>query len=118
MKNTLPGLLVALAWIAGVHPALAQLALGIAPVGNQSVLFWPSNATSYVLQDTTNLVSTNWVWANDAPPARFFRLIQIPTVTADGMALIPAGGFTMGNSIGDTDITNAATVNANLSPFY
>ncbi len=134
MKTTLPGLLVALAWIAGVHPALAQLTLGIAPAGNQSVLFWPSNATSYVLQDTTNLVSTNWVWANDAvpaaygsytavtitntPPARFFRLIQIPTVTADGMALIPAGGFTMGNSIGDADITNAATVNANLSPFY
>ena len=37
-----------------------------------------------------------------------------------GMVLIPAGSFTMGNSIGDTDsyITDAAPVTANVSAFY
>jgi formylglycine-generating enzyme required for sulfatase activity len=36
-----------------------------------------------------------------------------------GMVLIPAGAFTMGNSIAaDTDITDAATVTATVSAFY
>jgi formylglycine-generating enzyme required for sulfatase activity len=35
-----------------------------------------------------------------------------------GMVLIPGGSFTMGNSIGDADITDAATVTANVSAFY
>ena len=35
-----------------------------------------------------------------------------------GMALIPAGSFTMGNSIGDADITDAATVTVTVSAFY
>ena len=38
--------------------------------------------------------------------------------TPPGMALIPAGSFTMGNSIGDLDITDAATVTATVSAFY
>jgi formylglycine-generating enzyme required for sulfatase activity len=50
--------------------------------------------------------------------ARFFRLMQVPTTTADGMALIPAGVFTMGNSIGDSDITNANPTNVYVSAFY
>jgi formylglycine-generating enzyme len=36
-----------------------------------------------------------------------------------GMVLIPAGAFTMGNSIAaDTDITNAAPISTNVSAFY
>jgi formylglycine-generating enzyme required for sulfatase activity len=35
-----------------------------------------------------------------------------------GMALIPAGSFTMGNSVGDPDITDAGVVTANVSAFY
>ncbi len=51
----------------------------------------------------------------DAP----FLLAQPTTnITTDGMAFIPAGAFTMGNSIGDSDITNATTVSVNLSAFY
>ena len=38
--------------------------------------------------------------------------------TPPGMALIPAGSFTMGNSIGDSDITDAGTVTATVSAFY
>src|SRR2546423_4798195 len=87
--------------------AFAQPTLGVTLVGKQAVLFWTASATNYVLQGTTNIASTNWVWAKDAVPAtygsqtavtvtntaraRFFRLIQIPTTTLDGMVLIPAG---------------------------
>jgi len=59
--------------------------LHIAPFGNQSVLFWPSSATNYILQSTTNMSSPNWITASDAvpviavtvtnqSPTRFFRL--------------------------------------------
>lgn len=49
-------------------------------------------------------------------------LTNIPAsavVTAPpGMALIPAGSFTMGNSIGDSDITDANPTNVTVSAFY
>jgi formylglycine-generating enzyme required for sulfatase activity len=84
------------------------------------------------LQSSTNLASTNWVFASDAVPAiyssqtavtvanplaaRFFRLILVPTTTADGMAFIPAGAFTMGDTLdGESD---AIPTNVNLSAFY
>ena len=35
-----------------------------------------------------------------------------------GMALIPAGTFTMGNSIGDADITDATPIKTTVSAFY
>ena len=35
-----------------------------------------------------------------------------------GMVLIPGGSFTMGNSVGDADITDAVPVTANVSAFY
>ena len=38
--------------------------------------------------------------------------------TPTGMVLIPSGSFTMGNSIGDADIPDAAPVTANVSAFY
>jgi formylglycine-generating enzyme required for sulfatase activity len=38
--------------------------------------------------------------------------------TPQGMALIPAGLFTMGNSIGDGDITDANPTNITVSAFY
>ena len=38
--------------------------------------------------------------------------------TPAGMALIPGGTFMMGNTIGDTDITNAVPVSTTVSPFY
>jgi formylglycine-generating enzyme required for sulfatase activity len=132
MRTKLLASFIVLALIGGVHPALAQPALGIAPAGNQVLLFWPSNATSYVLQSSTNLASTNWVFATDAAPttyashtavtvthtsaARFFRLISVPTITPDGMALIPAGSFTIGDTLdGESD---ALPTNVYVSAFY
>lgn len=111
MKNKLNSLFIGLVLLAGVHPSPAQPTLCIAPAGNQALLSWPVTTTNYLLQGTTNLISPNWVWANDAVPAivggqtaltvtvpstaRFFRLFQIPTTT-DSMVLIPAGSFSMG----------------------
>ena len=41
-----------------------------------------------------------------------------PTNALAGMVLIPAGWFTMGNSIGDSDITDATPTNTYVSAFY
>jgi formylglycine-generating enzyme required for sulfatase activity len=132
MKTKLYSLFIVLALIAVVHPILAQPTLGIAPAGNQTVLFWPTTFTNYVLQSTTNLASPNWglvtdavpvtvknavtITVSNALPARFFRLYN--TNPPAGMALIPAGAFTMGNSIGDSDITDANPISVTVSAFY
>src|ERR1035437_8090607 len=131
MKTKLYSLFIVLALLAGVHPALAQLTnLGIAPAGNQTVLFWPTTFTNYVLQSTTNLASPNWVLVTDAvpvtvsnnvtitvtntSPARFFRLYN--TNSPAGMALIPAGAFTMGDNLdGESDAT---PISVTVSAFY
>src|ERR1035438_2989375 len=94
MKTKLHCLFIGLALFAVVHPVLGRPALGIVPTNNQALLYWPATATDYVLQSSTNLASTNWVFATDAVPAtygsqtavtvantlaaRFFRLILVP----------------------------------------
>jgi formylglycine-generating enzyme required for sulfatase activity len=133
MKTKLHHLFIALALLAGAQPALAQPALGIVPTNNQVILFWPSSThgTNGVLQNATNLVSPNWLSATDAfqvnygsqiavavtnvSSARFFRLSLVPP-TADGMAFIPAGSFTIGDTLdGEND---AIPTNVYLSAFY
>jgi sulfatase modifying factor 1 len=129
MKTKLHSLFIGLAMLAGVDSTLAQVTnLGIAAVGQQSLLYWPtSSATSYVLQTTTNLATPNWVTATNAvtvnavtvtnsAPSGYFRLLQSTNPT--GMVLIPAGSFLMGNSIGDADITDANPTNVSVSAFY
>ncbi len=131
MKTKLYSLFIVLALIAVVHPILAQPTLGIAPAGNQTVLFWPTTFTNYVLQSTTNLASPNWglvtdavpvtvknavtITVSNALPARFFRLYN--TNPPAGLALIPAGAFTMGDNLdGENDAT--PTVSVTVSAFY
>jgi hypothetical protein len=59
--------------------------LNVVSSGSQTALYWPASATNYLLQTTTNLVSTNWVTVTNATPiigvtvtnnlpAAFFRL--------------------------------------------
>jgi formylglycine-generating enzyme required for sulfatase activity len=127
MKAKLCRLFILLLLIAGIHPAPAQLTnLGIAPAGNQSVLFWPATPADYVLQSSTNLTSTNWVNVSgavpisaaavtNASPAIFFRL-YLNTNPPAGMAFIPGGVFTMGDTLdGESD---AVPTNVNVSAFY
>ena len=119
MKTKLCYCFTALALLVGVHSALGQVTnLGIAPAGGQFIIYWPVSTTNYVLQTVTNLASTNWVTARtafavntaevtNAAPAGFFRLMA--TTTPAGMALIPAGWFTMGDALdgeGDAMPTN------------
>lgn len=110
----------------------SQPTLNILPSENQFILFWPATATNYVLQCSADLTMTNWTLASDAVPttygtdtavivsntasARYFRLSQISTTTPDGMMLIPAGTFTMGDTL--DGMTDAVPVTVNLSAFY
>jgi formylglycine-generating enzyme required for sulfatase activity len=133
MKTRLTSVFIGLALLAGVHSVVAQPALGIVPTNNQVILFWPiiGGGTNGVLQSATNLVSPNWLSATDGFPvnygsqiaisvtnvssARFFRLSLVPP-TADGMALIPAGRFTIGDTLdGEFD---AIPTNIYVSAFY
>jgi formylglycine-generating enzyme required for sulfatase activity len=133
MKTKLQCFFIGLTLLAGVHPMPAQPALGIVPTNNQVILHWPitTDGTNDVLQSATNLVSPNWLSATDAFPvnygsqiaisvsnvssARFFRLSLVPP-TADGMAFIPAGSFTIGDTLdGETD---AVPTNVYVSAFY
>ena len=122
---TIRWLVAALALLAVVPATVAQPTLGIAPAGQQSVLYWPTTPTNYILQSSISLVTPNWVTANDAVPvtaatvsntlpARFFRLIY--TNPPVGMALIPAGSFTMGDSL-DSE-SDAVPTNIFVSGFY
>ena len=113
MKTKLWSLCISLDLFAGVHPALAQLTnLGIAPAGNQTVLFWPATATNYVLQSATNLTSPNWVAVSNAvtvtavavtntSPAMFFRLFNTNFPTS-GLVLFAKFSEGSGNTVADS----------------
>ena len=66
--------------------------------------------------------NTNFVTYTNNSLTRFFRLCLNTNTTSissfPGMAPIPAGTFTMGNSIGDSDITDAVPVSVTVSLFY
>src|ERR1035438_5623484 len=114
MRTKLHASIMGLAMWAGLYCAQAQVTNpAVAPAGQQSIIYWPNAPTNYVLQTITNLTSTNWVAARtaytvnmaavtNAASAGYFRL-QPVTVPA-GMALIPAGWFTMGDTLdGETN---------------
>ena len=104
----------------------ASVQLTIIRSGTNVILAWPTNAAGFNLQSTTNLVLPA-VWTNVAPGQvvvngqntvtnpissiqKFYRLIS------SGMALIPAGEFTMGDTLdGESD---AIPTNVYVSAFY
>jgi formylglycine-generating enzyme len=125
-------LFVMLSLVASVHAGPAPI-LRIAPAGGQSVLIWPTNAANYSLQSTTNLASHNWLPLSNAVPTTvntnftvtitnssktlFFRLYQdtnTPSGTA-GMVLIPAGTFTIGDTL--DGLSDALPTNVTVSAF-
>jgi formylglycine-generating enzyme required for sulfatase activity len=131
--------LAAAVYAGGIYTAQATIqttggpALGIVTTNNQVLLFWSTNSggVNGALQSTTNLAPPNWVWTTDvmaanyaaffavatsnSPPARFFRLTLVPPAT-DGMAFIPAGSFTMGDTL-DAE-SDAIPTNIYVSAFY
>ena len=131
MKTKLPYYLsVTLVSLAEVSPGLAQTTnLGIARLGKQVVLVWPAKATNYVLQSTTNLLPAAWSTVANVPVVvngqytetnatsgtqQFYLLSQF--TIPPGMALIPAGSFTMGDSLdGENDAT---PTNVTVSAFF
>jgi formylglycine-generating enzyme len=136
MKFRLYSLLILLMLIASVHAAPPQPTLRITLAGGKSVLYWPTNSGNYSLQSATNLASHSWLaFSNPAPvivssnltvtitntaKTMFFRLAMDTNVLPNtvGMILIPAGVFTIGNSIGDSDINDATPTNVTVSAFY
>ena len=127
-------LLAALALLAGVCPAPAQPRLNVSLSNKQSVLSWPISFTNYTLQTATNATATNWVTVSNPAPITsgsnftvtvtnnasrsFFRLLSTNATTAiSGMVLIPAGDFTIGDTLdGEFDAIPTATVY--VSGFY
>jgi sulfatase modifying factor 1 len=133
MKTKLHSLFIGLVLLAGMHSVLAQTELRIVATNNQFVLYWPINVggTNGVLQSATNLVSPKWISATNAFPVNygpqiavsvtnaaslsFFHLSLVPP-TADGMAFIPTGSFTIGDTLdGETDAVPATVY---VSAYY
>jgi formylglycine-generating enzyme len=135
---TLIKLLVVLALLATVHQAAAQgarffritgpAATKITAFLNNGSLVW-SNAltgTNFTIQTTTSLPGkTNWVDYVQLPVTNVINTNQIISFNAPiGMAFIPAGQFTMGDTFNDTEpvtgtvATNASPTNIYVSSFY
>jgi sulfatase modifying factor 1 len=117
--------------LAGVHQASAQAAQFFrisGPAATKIIAFrtdgslvW-SNAlagTNYTVQTATSLAGGNhWVDYVTIPVTSKINTNQIIAVNpVAGMAFMPAGEFTMGNSIGDSDITDANSTNVYVSAF-
>ena len=132
MKSPLSALLLALAFFAVVDRATAQAArffrisgptaATITPFQPDGTLVW-GNAqagATYIVQTATSLPGgTNWVDYIQLPVSQAVNTNFIFSFNPPfGMALIPAGSFTMGNSIGDGDITDANPTNVMVSAFY
>lgn len=123
----------ALVLIVAAQPTLAQPALSIALTNDQAILFWPATTTgtNAVLQSTFTLDSPDWVPTTDTFPVdngsqitvsvtnslsgRFFRLLLVPPTT-DGMTLVPAGSFVIGDTL--DGLTDAVPTNVYVSAFY
>jgi formylglycine-generating enzyme required for sulfatase activity len=130
MKTKLHSLFIVLALVAGIHQAVAQEAHFFRITGpaattvkvfhSDGTLVW-SNAlagTNYTIQTATSLSGeSNWVDYVQIPVTNGVNTNRLfdpnpPT----GMSLIPAGVFTLGDTLdGETD---AVPVNVTVSAFY
>jgi formylglycine-generating enzyme required for sulfatase activity len=129
---TLIKVIVALALLVSVHQAAAQetrffrisgpAATTIIAFRADGSLVWSDAlaGTNYTVQTLTALPGgTNWVDYVQLPVASSVNTNLVFSFNPPaGMTLIPAGVFTMGNSIGDSDITDANPTNIYVSGFY
>ncbi|HEV2318763.1 MAG TPA: SUMF1/EgtB/PvdO family nonheme iron enzyme [Verrucomicrobiae bacterium] len=137
IKSALAKLLIPLALAGGIRTALpAPIIVSLSPTGvlictnlqpasvdtveSSASFIGPSgnqwSALSQWVADSNGRVQATVPVTN---PLAFFRVVELPppTFTADGMALVPAGSFTMGDSSGD-GIPDAIPTNVALSAFY
>jgi formylglycine-generating enzyme required for sulfatase activity len=139
VKIKLHSLFIALVLLAGVHQAAAQTAQFFRVVGPAAVtilafradgtLVW-SNAlsgTNYTVQTVSSLPGgTNWVDYVQLPVTNSINTNLIFAFNPPaGMALVPAGSFTIGNYLlisnsitSDPDVTDANPTNVYVSSFY
>src|ERR1035437_5128494 len=129
MKTKLHFLFIGLALLAGVHQAAAQLPV-ISSFSQNGVLVCSNLSPGSVasVQWASSLAGpwqTNWAGLNavtadsngtiSVSVLMFYRVLGVPT-TPSGMALIPAGAFTMGDTLdGESD---AIPTNVTVSAFY
>lgn len=59
-------------------PPVTPPTLGIAPAGNQAVLFWPATNGNFLLQSATNMNGTNWTTVSNSVPILGFRVTNAP----------------------------------------
>ncbi len=143
MKTKIPSRFIGLALLAGVCRAAAQLPVitsfsrnGVLVCSNLNpgstcTVQWASSLTGswsnlYTLTVAANqsVVASVPIKSVVASVPMFYRVLGLATTNAAttnapaGMALIPAGTFTMGNTIGDSDIADATPTNIYVSAFY
>ena len=132
MRTKLRTAFIVLAWIAGLHQATAQsarffrisgpAATAITAFRQDGTLVW-SNAlagTNYTIQTLSSLPGgTNWVSyvqipATNSSSTNLIVAFNLPA----GMAFIPAGTFTIGDSLDGNIYGDAALINVSVSAFY
>ena len=139
MKCTINGGLFALAWGACVAAQAGTLSItNISMVGGKPQLLIQSDiGITNQIQAKTNLSQTSWAVLTNllvvqspylfldvttgSASSRFYRVLGLTNTIGpptSGMVLIPAGSFTMGNSIGDSDIVDANPTNVFVSAFF
>jgi formylglycine-generating enzyme required for sulfatase activity len=121
---------IMLALLAGVRQAVGQGSQffrisGPAPTtilsfNPDGTLLW-SNAQPNGTYTIQSLSSLTGVWVNYLQLQARNRVNTNQLVVFNppaGMAFVPAGSFTIGNSIGDSDITDANPITVDVSAFY
>jgi formylglycine-generating enzyme required for sulfatase activity len=129
MKTKLHFLVITLALLAGVHQAAAQLPV-ITSFSQNGVLVCANLQTGSVasVQWASSLAGpwqTNWAGLNavtadangtiSVSVPMFYRVLGVPN-TPPGMALIPAGAFTIGDTL--DGLSDAIPTNVTVSAFY
>jgi len=133
MKTKLNSQFMVLALLAGVQQTLGQ-AVVINSLSQNGVLVCSGLQTGTVatVEWASSLAGpwqTNWSGLTGVAVATngtitvsvpmFYRVLGVGTSsTPAGMASIPAGTFTMGNSIADSDLTDGTPTNVYVSAFY
>ena len=115
-----------------VHATPPQI-LRIVLTPQPELTIYSDSSVTNTIESTTNLIHANWVVLTNlivtqspyffvdtsatTKQGRFYRVAQPPTPPPVGMVLIPAGSFTMGDSL-DGNTSTAPLHTVDVSDFY